>query len=332
MVKAFFPLDRQLGLSASGFSAELAKQMVWLSGVVTYGQSVEVMQRIGERHLSPSTAWRMVSFYGAQMVEQVAADHAQVDLACIQLPHAQHDHTQRKAVSIDGGMVNIRAEGWKELKVGAVFDVEARLERDPHTQAWAEMAHGVNVHYTAVLGTKTEFTPALWALVLEHDLPTARHCSVVADGARWIWDVADQVCPHAQAVVDWFHAVEHLSQAAHELYPQATANPKRRGWLKRYKDHLYNGRIHLIIAALHRRGLSQYSPYFERYQDQMRYLEFRDQGLPIGSGTVESGVKQFKQRLCGTGMRWNRTNAEQMVVIRTTILDNSFDTLWETVA
>lgn len=37
---------------------------------------------------------------------------------------------------------------------------------------------------------------------------------------------------------------------------------------------------------------------------------------PFGSGTVESGVKQFKQRLSGTGMRWNDDNANRMLVIR----------------
>jgi hypothetical protein len=266
------------------------------------------------------------------MLDQVTHTRNQVALEGVQLPDAQNDHEQRKALSIDGGMVNIRAEGWKEIKVGAVFDVEPRLQRDPHTQDWVEMAQGVAVHYTAVLGPKDEFQPALWALAFAHDIPTARHCSVVADGARWIWDVADQVCPHAQGVVDWFHAVEHLSQAAHTLYPHPDASSKRQRWLKRSKDHLYNGRVHLIIAALYRRGVPQYAPYFERYQDHMRYLEFREQGLPIGSGTVESGVKQFKQRLCGTGMRWNKINAAQMIVIRTAILDNTFDLLWDAVA
>jgi hypothetical protein len=73
----------------------------------------------------------------------------------------RYDHNQRKGVSVDGGMVNIRDEGWRELKVGTVYDVEIRLERNPQTQELDEMAHGVNVHYTAVVGSKSEFTPAL---------------------------------------------------------------------------------------------------------------------------------------------------------------------------
>ena len=43
---------------------------------------------------------------------------------------------------MDGGMVNIRDEGWRELKMGAVFDVETRLERSPQTQELDAMAHG----------------------------------------------------------------------------------------------------------------------------------------------------------------------------------------------
>jgi hypothetical protein len=30
-------------------------------------------------------------------------------------------------------MVNIRGEGWKEMKVGTVYDIELRLERDVDT-------------------------------------------------------------------------------------------------------------------------------------------------------------------------------------------------------
>jgi hypothetical protein len=64
----------------------------------------------------------------------------------------------------------------------------------------------------------------------------------------------------------------------------------------------------------------------------MQYLEFREEGLPIGSGTVESGVKQFKQRLSGTGMRWHPNNLQRMLVIRASSLGHDFDNLWHMVA
>ena len=60
----------------------------------------------------------------------------------------------------------------------------------------------------------------------------------------------------------------------------------------------------------------------------MQYAQFRAAGFPIGSGGVESGVKQFKQRLAGPGMRWSRPALDRMVVLRSAVLSDSFDPLW----
>ena len=83
-------------------------------------------------------------------------------------------------------MVKIWYQGWREMKVGTVFDVETRLERDPQTGELEQIAHGTHVQYTAILGSKEDFKPAFWALAVQHNLPTARNRSVVADGALWI--------------------------------------------------------------------------------------------------------------------------------------------------
>ena len=60
----------------------------------------------------------------------------------------------------------------------------------------------------------------------------------------------------------------------------------------------------------------------------MQYQDFREQGYPIGSGTVESGIKQFKARLTGPGMRWSRIGAQRMLTIRAAVLSDNFDDLW----
>ena len=64
------------------------------------------------------------------------------------------------------------------------------------------------------------------------------------------------------------------------------------------------------------------------HQRWMQYQKFREGGYPIGSGTVESGIKQFKARLTGAGMRWSRQGAERMLVIRSAVLGKTFDDLW----
>lgn len=64
----------------------------------------------------------------------------------------------------------------------------------------------------------------------------------------------------------------------------------------------------------------------------MQYHEFSENGFPIGSGTVESGVKQFKARLTASGMRWNPDHAQRMLLIRGVVLDHSFDERWRQAA
>ena len=53
---------------------------------------------------------------------------------------------------MDGTMVHIRDEGWKELKVGCVFDVAQRLHYDEHTQEEIELGSAANNSYVAHLG------------------------------------------------------------------------------------------------------------------------------------------------------------------------------------
>ena len=329
VARVLFPLDEQWQLNQSLYSHAMAARMVWLGGLLAYQQCEAVWERIGERILPSSSIWRQVQVHGERLEKYVQQQREQVSVERVVLPDLRHDHYEPKMVSMDGGFVNIRTQGWRELKVGAVSDIELRLQRNPQTQELDEMAHANDVHYTAVLGSKEAFTPALWALAVERSVPTARKRASVGDGALWVWNVAEDVCPDGRQIVDWFHAVEHLSEAAHALYPDEKDEKKRKSWLKTYKNHLYMGRIHKIIAVLTKRGHADLAIYFERHQRRMQYHQFREEGLPIGSGTVESGVKQFKQRLCGTGMRWQEDNANRMLVIRAAVLSNQFDALWQ---
>lgn len=326
--QVIFPLDEQLCLDHSVYSPELAKRAVWLSGLLSYKQSEAVLAYIGNRVMPSVSIWRETQYHGQRLQTHVEAQREQVSVERVILPDARHDHDQRKAISIDGGIINIRGEGGREIKVGAVFDVEIRLERSPQTHELEQMAHGVNLHYTAVLGSKDEFTPAMWALAVEHELPTAKDRVAVGDGAPWIWNVVEDVLPDGRQVVDWFHAVQNLSDVAGELYPNQTDRHKRQRWLKSHTQHLYMGQIHKIIRVLKKRNRDDLTTYFVRHQRRMQYLQFREEGLPIGSGTIESGVKQFKQRLCGAGMRWNSDNANRMLVIRAAVLGKEWDSLW----
>jgi hypothetical protein len=293
-------------------------------------RAAQVFERIGHVQIPAVSIWRQTRLHGARLEAWLKRQRDYVRPERVVLPPPGLDHRQRKGISIDGGMVNIRGEGWKEFKVGTVFDVALRLERDPRTSEWVEQAHGVNVAYAAVLGSVEQFAPALWATAVAHQVPQAADVSVTADGAPWIWNLAVDYFPDSVQIVDWYHACEHLASAAHALQPDDPEWARR--WFKQAQEHLFLGNIHLITVPLDTAGLEDHARYFHTHKRRMQYQEFREQGYPIGSGTVESGIKQFKARLTGPGMRWSRPAAEQMLLIRSAVLARDFDALWAAAA
>ena len=300
--------------------------MVWLSGMLPYEQASEVFSRIGRRLIPAVSLWRQTREYGRVLQEHLVRQQEMVSLERVKLPGAFQDHHQRKGIGMDGGMVNIRGEGWKEIKVGAVFDVEIRLEYDRQSQELLEQPHGVNVEYSAVLGSPDALSPALWRLAVQRQIPLAAETSVTADGAEWIWNLAADLFPDSVQIVDWYHACDHLADAAAALYPDDPNAAQR--WLKQRKDDLFLGHVRPVTDPLDNAGLSDHSHYFHTHQHRMLYHEFHENGFPIGSGTTESGIKQFKSRLTGSGMRWSRQAAQHMLIIRAAVLGGSFDALW----
>ena len=135
--------------------------------------------------------------------------------------------------------------------------------------------------------------------------------------------------------MDYYHATQHLNTAASLLYPTQPEAAER--WLNRMETQLFQGHAAHIAAALaqvargktqRHKDLQTEADYFRKHQRRMQYLEFREDGYPIGSGMVESEAKQFKARFCGPGMRWSREGAERLIPIRAAIMSHQFDSLW----
>jgi hypothetical protein len=61
----------------------------------------------------------------------------------------------------------------------------------------------------------------------------------------------------------------------------------------------------------------------------MRYAAFRAQGLPVGSGSVESANKLVvEHRLKGAGRRWAAGNVNPMVALRGAFCSARWDEAW----
>lgn len=295
--------------------------MVRLAGWMPYEQVAQVLERLGQVSIPATSVWTVVKQQGERLQAQAAHEQAKVGVERVQWQDERYDGKARKGVALDGGMVAVRGEGWKELKVGVVGDIA------PDGSAASENVHLKQAQYGAVLGDSDQFQPVLWALAWRQGVPYAGDSAVTADGALWIWRLVADLFPGSTQIVDWYHAVQHVSEAVQARFP--AGGPEADDWLEALKTWLYRGEVKTLIRMLDAAGLENHSLYFHRHQRRMQYQEFREQGYPIGSGAIESGIKQYKQRLCGSGMRWSRSGAERMAVIRSAVLSNDFDRLWE---
>lgn len=337
---AFSPLDEQLQLWEHHWSESVVKYAVWLSGLVTYAEAATILNTIGEMPISASSIWRRVRRWGAKCQALEATQRAASTAAPTREELAQADTlvSQDLGAAMDGGMVHIREEGWKELKVGCVFAIRQQPTRDKHTGEIVALAHAVANTYVAHLGRPTVFGEMLWAEARQRRWMQARETVVLGDGASWIWNLAADKFFTSRQVVDWYHAKLHLTQAATALHGEGTAAARR--WVRDQETPLLQGhaerlaRTLLQLAQKHSRcadTLRREAGYFQDNHRRMQYLEMREEGFPIGSGMVESACKQFRARLAGPGMRWSRAGLERLLPIRAAIMSHRFDEMWHAV-
>jgi hypothetical protein len=309
---------------------------VWLSGLVPYEQAAEILGQVGRIGMSGSSVWRRVARWGAKL--EALEELQRVKAYGFAEPAGLDPNRSlgRMGAALDGTMIHIRAEGWKELKAGFVFDIAPRRQWDPHTQEEVELGSAVNNSYVAHLGGPELFGRQLWAEARQRFWMQAEDSLAIGDGAQWIWNQVGEHFYASHQLVDWYHATEHLASAAKILHSEGT--PVANRWYRRWETRLYQGHVDQLVRALKRQvkqqphkaeALRREALYFHKNRKRMNYLEMRSEGYPIGSGMVESAAKQYKARFSGPGMHWSRTGAKRLLPVRTAIMSRRFDIMWE---
>jgi hypothetical protein len=230
----------------------------------------------------------------------------------------------RMGLAVDGAMLCLKEEGWKEFRVGCVFTVGTQARTDPQTGDVEQYGHAENMSYRAQLSTAEAFGWPMWTEANRRRWQTATDTLVLGDGAPWIWKMRDDHFPGSEMLVDWYHAIEHLGQAKQLRYPEG--GPISQRWFNRLELQLYQGHIDRVVRSIKHaahvvpdqptsEALLKEAHYFRNNQRRMQYQDCRNAGWPIGSGMVESAAKQFKARVSGPGMRWSRSGASHILSI-----------------
>jgi hypothetical protein len=176
-----------------------------------------------------------------------------------------------------------------------------------------------------------------------HRLGAAQAQSVcfVSDGAVWIWDRIESIVRQAgipstvkiHQVLDNCHAAHHVSLALKAL---GIAEEDRMPLYRDLRTRLRNGEWRHVVQEL--QHLVDANPEIEQLQTELNYLQkhgdagrlayptFRGQGLPLGSGAIESSIRRvINLRLKGNGIFWREENAESMLQLRALVMSDRWD-------
>ena len=190
---------------------------------------------------------------------------------------------------------------------------------------------------------KMEFESTLGHL--ENQLPEQAVKMLLLDGGRPLWGYLDEKQERFEdyeKLLDYFHATEHLSQASEAVFGKKSEEGSRwyRTWCTKLKHEelavdglirsmkYYRSKRNLSKAAL--KLLDQQLTFFKRNRQWMNYASYIERNLPIGSGPTEAACKTIvKERMCRSGMRWNREKAKGVLTIRAISKSKQWDSTWE---
>ncbi len=217
-----------------------------------------------------------------------------------------------------GGRRKFNVE-WREPKVLTIYVLDESGRRDK------KVARIID----ATMGDADD----VFALLVHHLRRVGAHraasVTVLGDGAKWIWKRAGGIrdslalpeeIPLTE-IVDYYHAVERLHEFAKSRGGWSEKRVSK--WVGQQKNRLKRGWIGRVIRAIEglvtksERKKGTVVKYWTRNRHRLAYKDFRDRGLPLGSGAVESAVRRvINMRVKSPGTFWREDHVEGIIHLR----------------
>jgi len=355
--KTHVPLESAWGMSGEFMMAEVREAVAFACAHVTSGEAAQLFEKSAQFHPHRT----QIEAALRRIEAQLAARREEVD-ARIRARDTFLEHVRALVASMDGANVLLNEPGkkrgrpaerpkggdgtasktsYKNAMVGSLSFYGAVKEGEKCPQR-------LRTRYTAHM---PEDLAPTFKRMFEAELGAAEAlCEegvakiILCDGARSIWTYIEGNPRFAgyETLIDYWHAIEHLSLAAEALFGKDTAEAK--AWYNKYADKLLEedrgarsvlrSMAYFIstrkLPAGRLKDLETQRTFFERNQSKMTYADFRRRGLPIGSGPVEAACKSIiKNRMCRSGMRWSREGGQRILDLRCYVKSNRWDALWE---
>jgi hypothetical protein len=225
-------------------------------------------------------------------------------------------------VTIDAGKINTR-EGWRDVKIALISKRPPGEAALPHEWDERPLPRPTIRVVTCAIEDSATFGERLRREADRLDATTAESVTVLGDGAEWIWNLAAEVFPQADGVLDVYHALEHVSDAAKAIWGEgaeearAQTDAGREAILSAGKagiERWLTEAFERVPPEASTEPLLSLAGYMLKHPKRLNYADRLANGRSIGSGAVEGAIKQLLNlRLKRTGARWRAENVGPLV-------------------
>ena len=325
------PLDHQLGLGADSLSGGLEEVLCLLAAHMPLEEAADTLRRLLMIQVDDNMVQRAALRVGSALVAQQER-RAEEAWKTAQPPKMEvSEPPERLYITVDGTTAHLQ-EGWKEVKVAAIYETEPVSQPDGSIDIRA-----VRITYVVSFEEAQTFARHVYLEAARRGLHHAQEVVVLGDGAEWIWNRIARFCDRPVEIVDFYHGTEHVWNAGQALFGEGTEETEQ--WVtQRLAELLEQGPGTLLTSlrtasagasALVKLTLRREINYFDKHNHRMNYPVLRAAGYHIGSGSVESACKRIiGARLKQAGMIWTREGAQAVAHLRATILCNRWDAFW----
>jgi hypothetical protein len=339
------PLDKQLEIAPhQQTSMELKKIASSLAIFVAYETAASLMKQIIGIEVSSSSIWEWVKVAGKQAKDWLEKEILEMLIG--QMPKAEQIEEIAGLPVImgaDGVMVGFRPNGgspkgktiWLEVKIAII----ARLKKQ--TNRVGQIVQRLTQRrLVGVLGNIDELSKRL-TLEAHKQLITKSSTVVwLSDGARGLWRLFTQDFSYlAIGILDFYHAAQNLWKATSVWLDSESLEAKV--WFNAARHKLRHGEHNQVLADIAKaleldalpdsakQSLLNLYLYLDKHKEHIQYQHFKDLGLPIGSGLVESACKWLiQQRFKGVGMRWSQDGFNHLLHLRLAWVNGRFDSFF----
>jgi len=292
--------------------------------VPSFGNAADLLSKCCDVHISVSQIQKIAEHVGKDVheMQMTAANEAyeKPEIAVAHLPDCKKT-SGILYIMTDGSAVNTRIQDengstWKEMKLGMVFTDSDIRKQNKHIYIDKK-------EYVAYLGSVDEFKKMLFDAAARAGYGSFEKVVIIGDGAKWIWNMCEELFPDAVFILDLFHLKENIYDYAKALFPNNEKKYTR--WAKTVSYYIETDQVDKALLKIKQsplpdsasKNLVNLAQYISNNAGRIDYLHYKNCGYYVGSGMIESGNKLVVQkRLKQAGMRWGQNGAQYMVALR----------------